>query len=280
MFTVKEFLSQEVRPALGCTEPGAVALAVARAGQELPSHTEDTVVRVIVSASIYKNGVAVSIPGVKGARGNKIAAALAIKCGCADYGLEVLKDCLPQDVKEAVTMVERGQVQIVHDKDHHGVYVEATITSRGDSATCVIDEAHTNIVKVIKNGCVLFQKNDAQRASQADLVYMHMAGLTYADLFPFIDSLDTMDEAYLMEGVRMNKAIAEAGLRRDGATPRLFAKVLQELAEQGEISDDLGYRIRAHCYAASDVRMAGGKMPVMSSAGSGNHGITAILPVV
>jgi len=177
-------------------------------------------------------------------------------------------------------MVERGQVQISHDKDRHGVYVETTITSQGDSATCVIDEAHTNIVKVIKNSCVLFQKNDAQRTLQRVLVSMHMAGLAYADLFPFIDSLDTMDEAYLMEGVRMNKAIAKAGLNSNGEPPRLFAKVLQELAEQGEIGEDLGYRIRAHCYAASDVRMAGGKMPVMSSSGSGNHGIPAILPVV
>ena len=92
MLTLKDFLAKEVKPALGCTDPGAVALAVARACKELPDKEEVASIRVTVSASIYKNGMAVGIPGTKGARGNAMAAAMGAICGNPDLGLEVLRN--------------------------------------------------------------------------------------------------------------------------------------------------------------------------------------------
>ena len=101
MLTLKDFLAKEVRPALGCTDPGAVALAVARACKELPVREEVASIRVTVSGSIYKNGMAVGIPGTRGARGNAMAAAMGAICGDPDLGLEVLRNSTAKDVEKA-----------------------------------------------------------------------------------------------------------------------------------------------------------------------------------
>jgi L-cysteine desulfidase len=279
MFSPKEFLHQEVQPALGCTEPGAVALAVSRACEEISHCREAAHVRVEVSDSIYKNGIGVCIPGVKGARGNVVAAALAVVCGKAGYGLEALKDCESEDVADALHMVRQGRVQITHDADQTGVFVKASVSVGQDKATCLIMRDHTNIVKVTKNEDVVFDLSEEPDAGAVLPISSQMEGLSYADLLGLVDEIDSDGQAYLIEGAQMNRKAAEVGLRGEAGVGRGFAQVLKELANEGAVNDDIGYRIRVHCYAAADVRMAGIKIPVMSSAGSGNHGITAILPV-
>ena len=154
MFTVKEFLKSEVKPALGCTEPGAVALAVARAKEELPGDVESVV--VTVSDSIYKNGVDVGIPGTKGLRGNNVAAALAVLCGRSEYGLEVLKDCAEEDAAKALELLGKGCIKIIPDMERHGVFVEAKIQSGGKTALCRIEGSHTNIVEVLLDDKIRF----------------------------------------------------------------------------------------------------------------------------
>ncbi|MEG1799193.1 MAG: serine dehydratase subunit alpha family protein, partial [Synergistaceae bacterium] len=120
---LKDFLRNEVKPALGCTEPGAVALAVARACDELTDRDYVASVRVTVSSSIYKNGMAVGIPGTNGARGNAIAAALGAICGRSDLGLEVLRESTKEDVEKARHWVKDERVTIYCDPDRSGVYV-------------------------------------------------------------------------------------------------------------------------------------------------------------
>jgi L-cysteine desulfidase len=106
LFTLKEFLKEEVKPALGCTEPGAVALSVARACEELSDRNVESI-EATVSSNIYKNGMYVGIPGTDGLKGNPVAAALGGLCGESALGLEVLKPCRPDHVKKAVAMVTR-----------------------------------------------------------------------------------------------------------------------------------------------------------------------------
>ena len=139
MPTLKEFLRSEVKPALGCTEPGAVALAVARACAELPDRGNVAAVRVTVSANIYKNGMAVGIPGAGGARGNAIAAALGAICGDASRGLEVLAGTKPEDVKKAEAWVEEKRATIYCDQDRGGVYVLASVFTPEHKAMCLIE---------------------------------------------------------------------------------------------------------------------------------------------
>lgn len=274
MFTIKEFLAQEVKPALGCTEPGAVALAVAKATETLAEKV--STVSITVSDSIFKNGVAVGIPGTGGLRGNVIAAALAVVCGKSDYGLEVLRDADRDSIELAQKMVQDGVVSLEADMARHGVYVMAQVAGNGHDAACVIEGTHTNIVTVKKDGKTLFQRDDSGNASSTRLISDQVVDMTYSDLVAMASDLDDEDVETVMAGVDMNMEIANYGLTNDvglglGKTVKAIAGDLYER--------DLPSQIRAIAAAASDARMDGAPLPVMSSAGSGNHGLTAILPV-
>ena len=277
MTTLKAFLRREVRPALGCTEPGAVALAVARACEELTDRESVAAIRVTVSGSIYKNGMAVGIPGAKGARGNALAAGLGALVGRSAYGLEVLRDTTDEDVRKAQCWVEDERVSVVCDPERTGVYVLAAVFTPTHKAVCLISGSHDRIVQVTLDGQRTFELPESPAspsgaASEEDLPE------TLEETLKLLDQMDQEDEDFLMEGVVMNRTMADVGLEGDvGAAG--FGRALQDLLSSGDVCDDLPTRIRVACTAAADARMAGALLPVMSSAGSGNHGITAILPV-
>jgi L-cysteine desulfidase len=279
MFTIKEFLRSEVKPALGCTEPGAVALGVARAVEELGGKAVDKV-EVKVSDSIYKNGMYVGIPGTDRLRGNAIAAAMAALCGKSEYGLEVLKDCTPEEVREAESMIEAGKVAIMPDLTLHGVYVEAKVTSGEETASALIEETHTNITKVTKDGKVTFEarsKDSGGDEGKEESIPEQIGKMDYLELVSKAEEMDGEDVEYVMQGADMNLAIADYGFGHEVGLN--LGSTIKELAGDHYESDDLGDKIKAVAAAASDARMDGAPYPVMSSAGSGNHGITAILPV-
>lgn len=277
MFTIKEFLESEVKPALGCTEPGAVALAVARAREELSGPVDS--VFVTVSDSIYKNGMDVGIPGTEGLKGNNVAAALAVVCGHSEYGLEVLKDCGADRVKDAMALLERGAIKVVPDMDRHGVYVEALLRASGDEAVCRIEGTHTNIVEVVLNGTVLFSVAPSEEDKPGRSIPDEVAAMGFSELVSLVDTMDGEDVDYVLEGVEMNMAIAEYGFDQSHSTGLNIGKTIRKVSGSCYNSQDLSLKIKSFAAAASDARMAGVAMPVMSSAGSGNHGVTAILPV-
>lgn len=273
MFTIKEFLSQEVKPALGCTEPGAVALAAARAKEALGE--EVLSVKALVSGSIYKNGATVGIPGTDGLRGNGIAAALGALSGKSSYGLEVLKDITQEDKDKAKAMVENGKVSIEADMTRSGIYVKTQVFGKNHRASCTSEKTHTGIVQVERDGKVLFQAQDENGGNEKDL-HSEISKMAYEDLVRLADDLDEEDVDAVMEGADMNIAMARYGLSHEVGLG--MGKTIKD-ASKGAFETDLPTRIRALCSAAADGRMDGVALPVMSSAGSGNHGITAILPV-
>ncbi len=300
MLSLKEFLRSEVRPAYGCTEPGAVALAVARACEEL-GRDEVVSVEVAVSDSIYKNGFDVGIPGCDGARGNPMAAALAVQCGRSQYGLEVLKDVARRDVEVAQEWVEKGRVQVIRDSSRSGVYVSATVRSAQHVATCVIEHEHSRMTQVARDGVAVQQGASGQKdpgseqnaSGQAEASGQGMVpsqkgpsvpemirGMSYTELLSLVDQIDDEDVGFIMEGACINREMAEYGLSSRDYCGLGFGAGVRELIRRGRIGDDLSNVIRYYCYSASDARMSGALLPVMSSAGSGNHGITAILPVL
>lgn len=281
MLSLKEFLQSEVKPAYGCTEPGAVALAVARACDEL-DRSRVSMVKVVVSDSVYKNGMAVGIPGTNGAKGNAVAAALSVFCGRSEYGLEVLKDSTAQDVERAEEWVRLGRVRVVRDPDKSGVYVEAIVSTPDHTASCVIAREHWNICKVTLDGRIVFEKHeghDAAATASGRSVHDIISKMTYEEVIRLADEIDDEDIEYLMHGVELNRRIAEYGLEQGSISGLGLGKGMKTLIEQKRLGDDLGYLVKAYCYAAADARMAGAPLPVMSSAGSGNHGIAAILPI-
>ena len=279
MPTLKEFLRSEVKPALGCTEPGAVALAVARACAELPDRGNVAAVRVTVSANIYKNGMAVGIPGAGGARGNAIAAALGAICGDASRGLEVLAGTTPEDVKKAEAWVEEKRATIYCDQDRGGVYVLASVFTPEHKAMCLIEGSHSNIVKVTADGETTFEKERPSGASSgfADDGFPTL----FADVLKMADEMDGEDEDFIWEGVEMNDRIAAEGIKPAGGgslQSSNFGLILRNDEKVGDFVP-VALEIRTTASAAAEARMSGVQLPVMSSAGSGNHGITAIIPI-
>lgn len=285
MLSLKEFLAKEVKPALGCTEPGAVALAVARACRELNDRDEVASIRVTVSGSIYKNGMAVGIPGTRGARGNAMAAAMGAICGDSSLGLEVLKNSTKDDVAKAERWVREERASIYCDPDRSGVYVLASVFTPSHKAVCLIEGNHTNIVKVALDGAIVEENTPAARSASStgfdDDGFPHK----FSDAVKMADEIDDDDMKFLLDGVKMNMKVANGGYASASACKECgecvqgsrFGRTLLEICAPEE-KESIARRIRSVCAAAADARMSGILLPVMSSAGSGNHGITAILP--
>ncbi len=273
MLNIRDFLREEVKPALGCTEPGAVALASARAAEALNSVVERA--EIIVSDSIFKNGMSVGIPGTDGLRGNLIAAALGALAGRSEYGLEVLRDIGSEDISRARTFLAEERLILKPDLDRHGVYVLATVFAGENHARCLIQDTHTGIRQVTRNGRILFEETGSGPGGGRSM-HDRIVRLSYRELLDSMEDLTRTDLDTVMAGVEMNLHIAEYGFAHQVGLG-LGRSIRKESGEAFE--RDLPARVRAFSAAASDARMAGIPLPVMSSAGSGNHGITATLPV-
>lgn len=287
MFTLTEFLASEVKPALGCTEPGAVALAVARARECLEALGTPvtpltiTSVDIVVSDGIFKNGASVGIPGTEGMKGNNVAAALAVVRGNSAYGLEVLKDCGPDTLAQAKALLPRIRIQA--DAGKPGVYICATVhDASGHCATCTIQGSHDTIVELVRDGVTLYTHAAAHTSdAHVEDIPTRVRAMTFSQVIAVLDSMTDADAQYLLHGADMNLAMARKGLDAPLGlqTGRTLLRSVDCLGKGHDLSS-LSLRTKAFTAAAADARMGGLKEAVMSSAGSGNHGLTAIIPVV
>jgi len=263
-------------PALGCTEPVACALAAARAKEELGS-TPDKI-EVKVSGNIFKNGMGVGIPGT-GACGLYIASALGAVCGKTEYGLEVLKEVsLGNNLELAKKMVDEKKVKISIKEDvDDKLYVETISTLGKDVVKVVIKKAHTNIILVEKNGKVIYQKDLGALGNQNTSEDCIEMDYTVERIWKFINEVDIEDIKFLLEGVKMNKHISDAGLT--GNYGLKIGYTIKKNIEKGILGNDFLTQTLMMTSAASDARMDGFESPVMTNSGSGNQGITVYLPV-
>lgn len=278
-----ELIHKEVKPALGCTEPIAVALAVARGLETLkdiggtPHHLE-----VKVSGNILKNGMGVGIPGT-GMVGLHIASALSFFCGRSEYGLEVLKDLTPEDVEKAKKMVQEKLVTISLAETDKKLYVEALCYTKTEDhlSKVIIADSHDAIVYVEGDSTVFIDDIDSC-ANDLSSSHNHKTTLDYhltvASIYEFATTAPFEDIEFILEGARMNMALAQEGLKLDyglqvGKT--IFSKEHSKVFGSGLMNTCM-----ALTAAASDARMAGCTLPAMSNSGSGNQGITVSMPVV
>ncbi|NDV17870.1 serine dehydratase subunit alpha family protein [Pseudodesulfovibrio sp. JC047] len=279
-FTVKDVLSIQVAPALGCTEPVAIALGAASAMSLLPSPTFDTL-EVAVDPNVYKNGLAVSIPGAKGLSGLDMAAALGATGGDPALRLEVLQPINDTFVAAAQKAIADGKVTITLLKDQHGLLIRSRATSGTDIAESVIEDLHDNITSLTLNGLPvnspLIEHREEGAPSPVAEMEEWLKGLSLTELIALTDQLDDEDYAFLQEGVDVNMRLAEQGLKYGLGLG--VGKTLERLVRQGLIKKDMMLAARILASAAADARMSGVSLPAMSSAGSGNHGLTAILPI-
>lgn len=262
-------LKQQVKPALGCTEPVAVAWAAAKASSKLKGQAEE--ISIVVSLNLYKNGMAVGIPGTR-EKGLEIAAALGAISGNSDKGLEVLEGVKEEDVKKAREFIEESRVRVTVDKKLHGIYIDCSVKSSQEKVRVIVEGGHTNLTAMYYNDELIWQQPKNEEEEEASL-----NGWTIKEIKDKVSEIPIEELEFLMDGVNMNLKVAELGIKN-----RLGLKVgatLKDLMEQGLLDDNVINRAKILSAAAADARMSGIKEPVMSSAGSGNHGIGAIIPV-
>ena len=270
-------LRAQVKPAFGCTEPVACALAVARAREALGNIDSVDSIQVVCSPGVYKNGLGVGIPGT-GERGIPIAAALGALIGRSEQGLEVLSAVTLAVVHQAKELVEQGRVDVTFDPALSGIFVQATVTRGQDSARVIISGSHTNIVYVEKNGQPIYGEPVQETAATAVASAPEsISNLSLSDLVDFIETVPAAEIQFLLDGARMNWQAAEEGLAKSAGHG--VGKTLKTMLDQGVLGADMATKARIYTAAASDARMGGLPIAIMSSAGSGNHGIEAIIPV-
>lgn len=268
-----ETLKNSVKPALGCTEPVAVGLATAVAFGQVRATIEK--IDVKVSTNIYKNGMGVYIPGTKKV-GLAYASALGATCGDSTLGLEVFRGVNDLAVAESEKLIKDGKVNVGVENKKGNFYIIVQVETEAGSSTCIIKDYHTNIVYIESNGKVILNRNEDTEASTK--INEYLKGISIQDIREFVESVPYSDIKYLLDGVKLNMDIARVGLEEKSG-PGLGA-ALEQLMSEGMMQKDIINKARIYTAAACDARMAGVNMPVMSSAGSGNHGITAIIPAL
>jgi L-cysteine desulfidase len=225
----------------------------------------------------------VSIPGTGGLIGLDTAAALGALGGDPALRLEVLDPINDAIVARVKKFLKAGKVKVNLLPDHRGLYIKTVIHSGSDVAESVIRDLHDNIEKLAVNGSnvtdspLLSGILEAQSKGGLTELEGWLKGLSLTDLLELLDALDTEDLEFLEEGVRFNLRLAEYGLKYGSGLG--VGKTLERLVLQGLIKRDMILAARILTSAAADARMAGVKLPAMSSAGSGNHGLTATLPI-
>ncbi|WP_027701114.1 serine dehydratase subunit alpha family protein [Metaclostridioides mangenotii] len=272
-----DILKAEVKPAVGCTEPVALALACAKAKELLGEEVLEN--EMSVSPNIYKNGMGVGIPGSKRA-GLKIAAAMGIIGGHSENGLSVLETLTTEEVEESEKYMDNNTISISPADTKEKVFIEVNLKGKDHTAKVIIRTKHDNFTYLERDGEVLLNNEVDQNASATSSVTEEklMDTVTIKELIENIENMDFKDIEFLLDGVKMNEEMASLGLDQKIGIGVGYG--IKKSIEDGLLTDDLINHAMMLTAGASDARMAGIKMPVMSSNGSGNHGLTAILPIV
>lgn len=265
-------VKREVVPAIGCTEPIAVALCVARATETLGMKPEK--ISVWLSANILKNAMGVGIPGT-GMIGLPIAIALGALVGKSAYQLEVLKDSTPEAVEAGKRFIGEKRISIALKPDiTEKLYIEVCCEAGGHASTAIIAGGHTSFVYVARDGEVLLDKQTASGEEEE----MPVPDLTLRKVYDFATTAPLDEIRFILDTARLNKAAAERSF--EGDYGHGLGKMLRGTYEHKVMGDSVFSHILSYTSGACDARMAGAMIPVMSNSGSGNQGISATLPVV
>ena len=266
-----ELVKHEVVPAIGCTEPMAVALAVAKSKEILGDMPQQ--IEVWLSAGMLKNAMGVGIPGTNMV-GLPIAIALGAIVGKSEYKLEVLKDTTPEAVEAGRQFISEERIRIYRKKDiTDNLYIEVLSHHGDDNVKVIISSDHTHFSYIAKNDQVLLDDMH-QTVKSGDA---HEPKLTMRMVYDFAMTAPLEEISFILKAAEMNRKAAEMSLR--GKYGHALGKTIFMEPKSQIFGDGIYAKILAYTSAACDARMAGAKVPVMSNSGSGNQGIAATLPV-
>lgn len=265
--TYVEILRRELVPAMGCTEPIAVAFCAAKA-REILGQMPDTI-RIQASGNIIKNVKSVIVPHTNGMRGLEAAASIGVLYGDAGAGLEVISRVTVEQEKYLVDAMKSFDIKVAPLESEHLLDLIITVTKDDCTVSVRIEDQHTNITEIIENGkCTYFESKATREEVEPD-----QAQLTVADIFDFAETVELSDVSEILERqIAYNRAISREGLEKNYG-----ARIGQLLLMR---DDHVRTKAKAWAAAGSDARMSGCDMPVVINSGSGNQGMTASLPVI
>ncbi|EHK0946224.1 L-cysteine desulfidase family protein [Citrobacter farmeri] len=269
-------VQEEVKPALGCTEPVSLALAAAVAASELKGAVDR--IDAWVSPNLMKNGLGVTVPGT-GMVGLPIAAALGALGGDPGAGLEVLKDASAQAIADAKAMLKAGKVSVMLQQPCDDIlFSRAKVYSHDGWACVTIVGGHTHIVRIETHNGVTFsqQANASDEAQESPLAVLSETSLE--EILAFVNTVPFDAIRFILDAARLNGALSQEGLR--GNWGLHIGATMEKQCARGLLANDLSTAILIRTSAASDARMGGATLPAMSNSGSGNQGITATVPVM
>lgn len=261
-------LDNELVPALGCTEPIAIAYAAAKARAVLGEFPDS--VEMCCSGNIIKNVKGVTVPNSGGLRGIDVAATLGIVGGNADKALEVLEQITAEHIEETKNLVSQGFCSCTLQEGVENLYIVARVVKGEHYAEVTIINRHTLITRIEKDGEVLYEHKVSEKSPD----YVDKSQLNVHDIITFANEVDIEDvRAAIGSQIELNSAISDEGLKHCYGAE--VGKTLLEV-----YGDDVKVRARARAAAGSDARMGGCSMPVVINSGSGNQGMTVSLPVI
>ena len=269
--SIIKLIQREVIPALGCTEPTAVALCVAKVTEilgELPEKIE-----VSLSGNMLKNAMGVGIPGT-GMIGLPIAIALGAIIGKSKYGLEVLQDLTPEKLEEGKAYIKEGRIKIGHKPDAPSIlYIEVECWGKGNKSRGIISGHHTNFIYLEKDGEVIFRGKEAGPGNNEG----EDPELDMKKVYDFALTSPIEEISFILESKELNERASQVAL--ESAYGHSLGYIMQTKGKELFGDSPLTHIICATS-SACDARMGGAKVAVMSNSGSGNQGICATMPVV
>ena len=262
------FLHNTVKPSLGCTEPACAALCAAAAAEKL--HGNIRRISMTVNPGLYKNGMSVAIPGFDRV-GMDYAAALGALIGTTEGELQIFEAITQEIAKQAKTLVASGAVRVTADHERKGIYARCEVTTDGETAQAIIQNAHTNLVMVSHNGTVCFQKEQQPGSSGKDPAAA-LKTMTVAEISHLVDSMTLSGLDWLLEGAAVNNDVAAYGAQHPSPIG-IAATLHQDFC--GSEADEMMCSVGA----AIESRLDGCPYSVISSAGAGSKGLALTIPL-
>ena len=261
-----------MKPALGVTEPGAIAYAVSKAKSYVPGELEQ--VTLLLNSGMYKNAFTCGIPGTSEV-GNYYAAALGAVAADPKKGLECLEGIGKAEEDAAGEMIKAGMISVSMSSITSRIFIEATVTGETSEAVVTIQDAHTNITKITENGTVVFEK-EAKAAQESKEATPLIHQYTLAQMVEYVNTVSAQELDFIKEAYKVNYELLQEGLKSPKTTygPYLLKKNGGVL-----VSEDERKTASLFCNGAIEARVIGLSKPAMSITGSGAHGIIATMPL-
>lgn len=263
-------LKKEVVPSEGCTEPIAIAYAASIAAEHLKGEIKE--VNIYLSKNVIKNALGVGIPGTGGV-GIEIAAALGISIQKSYKKLTILSNFTEDELKKANEIVDKNIINIKQKNTHKALYIEVELLAETSKSKVIIEDTHTNVTLIECDDEIIMDNNsEVNEDLEEDYKLFKIA-----DIYNFAKEADFDDIKFILESAKMNEKVSEEGLKGDYGL-QVGSKIIQK-GNFNLFSNDASNKIIAASAAASDARMDGCAMPIMTTAGSGNQGIACSIPV-